>query len=84
MSPEHHRLQELLDKAAEALGEHFCSVQIIATTNNTTGTNTCAAMQASAGSLYERIGATREWVLVQDEYAKSYARANWEDEGDDT
>lgn len=67
-------LEKVLTNVAEKLGEHFCSVQIVAVANNTDGDRCVAALSAGTGSYYERLAATREWVLSQEEYIKERAR----------
>lgn len=67
-------LEKVLTNVAEKLGEHFCSVQIVAVANNTDGDRCVAALSAGTGSYYERFAATREWVLSQEEYIKERAR----------
>lgn len=76
-------LEKILTEAAEKLGEHFDSVQIIAVTSNQGSERCAASLTAGTGSYYERLGATREWVITQEEYSRESARINQRSESDE-
>lgn len=61
-------LQEMLQKSANDLGEHFESVIIIAT--NSYDEN-YVRHKASSGSIYANYGAAREWVISYEEKVKA-------------
>jgi hypothetical protein len=62
--------QEMLQKAASQLGEHFESVIIIAT--NTYNGDEFVRHKASAGSIYANYGAVREWMMAYEEKIKAH------------
>lgn len=68
MSPEDNKrsddLQEMLQREADRIGEHFESVIIIAT--NIYGDD-AVRHKASSGSIYANYGATKEWVISYEE-----------------
>ena len=70
-------LAELISRHAAELGEHFDSVQIIATIQNSDESEVDTSMSSGSGSLYARLAATREWVITQDEYVRAKARSDW-------
>jgi hypothetical protein len=73
-----------IQDAANLLGEHCDSVQIIAVVHNDKGDDMVVSYAAGSGSLYERIGATREWLIRQDEYTKEHARRHAFNDDDET
>jgi hypothetical protein len=68
MSPEDEKrsddLQEMLQREADRIGEHFDSVIIIATNNY--GEDS-VRHKASSGSIFTNYGATKEWVITYEE-----------------
>lgn len=62
--------QDMLQKAASQLGEHFESVIIIAT--NTYNGEDFVRHKASSGSIYTNYGVTKEWVLAYEEKIKAF------------
>ena len=78
---EDDHLEELHKRATaaiEALGEHFNSIQLVATVRTDAGNS--AMLAVGVGSYHERLGATKEWIILQDEKARSHVRRR-EDEG---
>jgi len=65
---------EMVKKHAEALGEHFDSVQIFTTRHEPTTAGGTATVQYGVGNYYARYGQAREWVLKQDEWTRVEAR----------
>lgn len=71
---------KILQAAAARLMEHFSSVQIVATLNSTDrATYSCCA---GAGCPYARYGATKEWV-IQEEEQIAYRALKQEEEDDE-
>ncbi|HYE29921.1 MAG TPA: hypothetical protein VEH27_00705 [Methylomirabilota bacterium] len=72
MSPEDEKesddLHDKLKLAAATLGEHFDSVQIIAT-KHYGATEEYMRFCASSGNLYANLGAVKEWIISQDQRA---------------
>lgn len=62
-------LTELLDKVLDQLGEHFSSVQIVATIHESTATGT-SHYSRGLGDFYARRGAVDKWL--RDDAADDY------------
>lgn len=79
LSPEEKAiLVERIKKALSELGEHFDTVQLIATCHD----KTTPWFSYGTGNFYARLGACREWLIVEDELTRQGARAA-ANEGDD-
>jgi hypothetical protein len=71
-------LQEMLQKAATQLGEHFESVIVIAT--KTYNGDDFVRHKASSGSIYANYGAAKEWVISYEEKIKAHEHNKDDDE----
>lgn len=69
---EEEQLRDRIDKAAEELGEHVDSVQIIITYHRG-DRGESASYSNGKGCFYARMGAVKEWVIRQDQYTKTDA-----------
>lgn len=72
-------MQERVQLHAQQLGEHYDHVQIFVTTK-VDGGEFSRSYEFGTGVLHARLGHIREWLLIQDEYAKEWARARQREE----
>lgn len=70
--------RERIEKAVEALGEHFDAVQIFAVRTDTDGTLTYSK---GCGNWFARYGQIRTWLVKQDEYTKKEVQKEEDDQG---
>ena len=64
---------KIIGDSVAHLMEHFDSVQIICTSRDK-DRSTCQLYDNGDGCIYSRLGAVREWSIVQEECAKSFAQ----------
>lgn len=64
--------QKILKQASTSLGEYFDSVRIIVTAENG---DSFALHSFGSGSYYAQLGAVRDWLIHQEEYSRTNARA---------
>lgn len=73
MSPENiqnaNNLEEQLNLVASQLGEHFDSVQIIAS-KQYGESDEYVRFSAGSGNYYARLGSTKEYIIAKDEELK--------------
>lgn len=70
---------QLLENQVKMLRQHFDTVRIFATKyDNETGETW--SFDEGAGSFPAQYGQIREWLLIQDEYAKGWARRHDSDD----
>lgn len=69
--------KKLLRNVVALLSEHYDSVQIIVTRPDTND-NTTIEFEGS-GNLFARIGSCREFVMINDEMTREFARRRIED-----
>ena len=70
---------EMLQKALDALGEHFDSVQIFATRHDSGGSGGTIGVKRGCGNWFARYGQVREW-MIQEEQSSRNNVAKEEDE----
>lgn len=79
---EKQSITDLVDKCASQLGEHVDTVQVMVTKKLDDGTNDAFSYWTGHGNLYTRLGHVREFLLIQDEYARIHARKTKESESE--
>ncbi len=72
-NPKCDKMLKLLSDTSSLLGEHFDSVQIIATTRNPDEPSESVRFSSGSGSFYERFGALREQMLAWEQDMKEKA-----------
>lgn len=65
--------QKLVDDAVTKLSEHFDSVRIFVTRHSGAAENT-ASYENGSGNFYAQLGQVREWLGIQDQYQRQYAK----------
>jgi len=65
--------QEIVDKAREALLEHFDSVQVFVT-RHAGERDVTASYETGGGNFYARLGQVHEWIMIQDQYSRQHAK----------
>lgn len=73
----------MLKDAAQRLGEHFDSVQIIATLHDETELGGTVTQSAGTGNEYARHGSVREWLLQKEEECREFVREAWRGHDDE-
>lgn len=71
---------ERVRRAAEALSEHFDSVQIFCTRHDTGGEGGTINVKFGVGNYYARLGHIREWLIKEDEATREEIRDREKDE----
>lgn len=71
---------DLLKSAAQALGEHFDTVQIFTTRHESGELDGTVRSNYGCGNWYARYGQVRQWVIMEDEAARELARKREESE----
>ena len=72
-------LIDLVQSHARQLGEHCATVQIMVTVELDSGEE-IRQYEFGVGSLHARMAHAREWCIIQDEYAREYARGTKEED----
>lgn len=67
------RVQTIVENACTLIVEHVESVQVVVTIHSEDW-DSSRSITCGRGSLYARLGAVREWLLMQDEYIRDHAR----------
>ena len=65
--------QKLVDDTVAKLSEHFDSVRIFVTRHEGNESNT-ASYETGGGNFYAQLGQIREWLGIQDQFQRQYAR----------
>lgn len=65
--------------AVESLGEHFSSVQILATKHDPEAENGTVSYAWGSGDWFARYGVTNEWITQADERAREMVRKESEE-----
>lgn len=84
MNPEDQReevVTKMVDDFVIRVGEHVESVQVFVSYQSESG-ETTRSYTKGMGNLHARHGHVREWMLIQEEYAREWARNHAEDERD--
>lgn len=76
MSDEKDMDMERVKKVAEALGEHFDTVQIFCTRHEAGTDDGTINIAWSTGNWFTRYGQVREWLIKADERTRKYIREN--------
>lgn len=64
----------IVRKHAEALGEHFDSVQIFTTRHESSEQDGTVTVHLGVGNWFARYGQVSEWLIKQDEWTRMNAR----------
>lgn len=72
-------IKEIVQLHARQIGEYVDSVQIFVTKQSDCG-KTTRSYEFGTGNFQARICQVKEWVIMQDEYAKVWARKKQEDD----
>jgi len=83
---DHPQKQQLLSNTAEALGEHFDSIQIFAIAHEGGDDGGTMSYTAGTGNWYSRYGSVVEWAAMQDQRARNKVNSDMAEEidlGDD-
>ncbi len=67
-------LQKLVDAKAAELSEHFDSVRVMVTLH-AGGDSVTASYEAGRGNFYAQLGQVREWLQIQDQYQREFAKS---------
>jgi len=67
-------LQAMIKKHVAALSEHCESVRIFVTVPSNDGNQTTKACDDGAGNFYAQYGQITEWIDIQREYQRVWAR----------
>lgn len=70
----------LVNKHASLLGEHFDSVRVFVTWPSEESCQRTLAYDTGRGNFYASYGLVREWICIQDEYQRTWARRKDEEE----
>lgn len=70
--------QKMVNEMRDWLLEHFDSVQIMVTRQNG-GERKTGSYECGGGNFYARLGQIQEWISIQDEYQRDWARKHAED-----
>lgn len=73
-------LQALLKKHVAALSEHCDSVHIFVTVPTDDGSQNTKACDEGAGNFYAQFGQISEWLDIQREYQRVWARDHAKDD----
>lgn len=73
-------IQKLVEKAAMSIGEHVDTIQIFVT-RQAEGSEATKRFSYGSGNFYARLGHVHEWLVIQEEHARAYARREDEEEG---
>lgn len=65
--------KKLVEDAVGALTEHFDSVRIFVTVHDGSGDATLS-YDTGAGNYYAQLGQVREWLCIQDQNQRQYAK----------
>jgi len=65
--------QKTVDDLREKLLEHFDSVRIFVTRHDGE-TATTQSYESGGGNFYAQLGQVREWLGIQDQYQREYAK----------
>lgn len=65
-----------LERACEALGEHFDSVQIFVTRHEPGALNGTIHANWGCGNFFTRYGVVRQWLIKEDERTREGVRSN--------
>lgn len=75
-------IQQMVKKAALDLGEHVDTVQIFVSKYSPEGDGNSLTFEIGNGSYYARFGQVQEWLTIQEEYQRCWARDKDAEESD--
>lgn len=70
ISPEQ---QKLVDDVVTKLSDHFDSIHVFVTQHDGASDQT-QCYESGAGNFYAQLGQIREWLCIQDQYQRQYAK----------
>lgn len=73
---------EIVRHHASKLGEHFDSVRVFVTLPSNDGSNSTVAVDSGNGNFHAQLGQVAEWLTIQEEYQRDWARKQCENEGE--
>jgi len=73
-------LQAILKRHVADLMEHFDSVRILATVHLDDGSKNTKSLEEGDGNFYAQLGQVHEWLDIQREYQRAWARAHNKDD----
>jgi len=76
-------LQALLKRHVADLMEHFDSVRILATVHLDDGSKNTKSLDEGDGNFYAQLGHAREWICIQEEYQRVWARDHAKPDSDE-
>jgi hypothetical protein len=74
MTEEMQAIKAIVDRAVSQIREHVDSVQIIITRQPEDGTGNTQLYENGAGNFYARQASVREWLIVQEQYQRNWAK----------
>lgn len=72
MSAENKQIEEIVERHAAQLGEHFDSVRIFVTRHRGEDANT-VSYEYGLGNFYAQLGQVSEWLAMQDQFQRNHA-----------
>lgn len=75
---EWEEIEKKTEEFASLLAEHVDTVRIFVTKHGDGSKDSSASLTTGRGNFYAQIGHIKEWIKMQDQYAKEKAKTEWE------